>query len=70
MHIKTYTTEYIRIDKFRSFKQKIMLYAKQINTRAKYFTLVDNQMCCTIIFISKYPQNASKILHTSISINI
>ena len=30
-----------------------MFYAKQIKSRAKYFTLIDNKMC--IIFISKDP---------------
>ena len=46
------------VDKFSTSKLKTMLYAKQINTRAKYCTLVDNKMCCPIIFISKdpYPQ--------------
>ena len=44
-----------RIDHFSTSKLKTMLYAKQIKTRAKYFTLVDNKMCCPIIFISKDP---------------
>ena len=45
----------LRIDYFSTSKLKIMLYAIQINTRAKYCTLVDNKICCPIIFISKEP---------------
>ena len=57
-----------RIGKFSTSKQKTMLYAKQINTRAKYCTLVDNKMCCPIIYISKdlAPQ---KFLHKLVVIN-
>ena len=58
-----------RIDKFSTSKLKTMLYAKQINIRAKYCTLVDNKMCCPIIFISKDPP-PKKFLDKLIVINI
>ena len=40
-------------DEFSTSKLKTMLYAKQINIKEKQTTLVDNKMCCPIIFISK-----------------
>ena len=48
-----------RNDKFSTSKLKTMLYANQINTRAKYCSIADNKMACPIIFISKEtpPQN-------------
>ena len=46
-----------------------MLYAKQINTRATYCTLVDNKMCFPIIFFSKEPPTQT-FLHKLIVINI
>ena len=42
-----------RIDKFSTSKLKTMLYAIQINIKAKYLTLVENKKGCPIIFISK-----------------
>ena len=58
-----------RIDKFSSSKLKTMFYAKQINIKAKYFTLVENKMCCPIIFISKEPPTKN-FLNKLIIINI
>ena len=57
-----------RIDKFSTSKLKNMLYAKQINTRAKYSTDIDNKMECPIIFISKEPP-PQKFLNKLIVIN-
>ena len=45
-----------------------MLYAKQINTREKYYHIVDNKMDCPIIFISKDPP-PKKFLNKLIVIN-
>ena len=45
-----------------------MLYAKQINTRAKYCTVFDNKMCCHIIIISKDPP-PQKFFHKFIVTN-
>ena len=58
-----------RIGNFSTSKLKTMLYAKQITTRAKYCTLVDNKMTCPIIFISKDPPR-QKFWHKLIVINI
>ena len=58
-----------RVDNFSTSKLKTMLYAKQINTKAKYCTLVYNIMCCPIILISKDPP-PQKFLHKLIVINI
>ena len=57
-----------RIDKFSTSKLKTMLYAKQINTREKYYHIVDNKMDCPIIFISKDPP-PKKFLNKLIVIN-
>ena len=57
-----------RIDKFSAAKLKTMLYAKQINTIAKYSTIIDNKMECPIIFISKEPP-PQKFLNKLIVIN-
>ena len=43
-----------RIDKFSTSKLKNMLYAKPINTIAKYCTNGDNKKDCPIIFISNF----------------
>ena len=42
-----------RIDQFSTSKLKSMLYAKHIYSKAKYWCVSDNKMCCPIIFISK-----------------
>jgi hypothetical protein len=51
-----------QINKFSTAKLKTILNAKQINIRAKYCTLVDNKMCCPIIFVSKDPP-PQKFMH-------
>ena len=59
-----------RIDKFSTSKLKTMLYAKQINIRAKYCTLVDCKMCCHIIFISKEPPPKNFVKYLSLIVSL
>ena len=55
-----------RVVQFSTSKPKTILYAKQINIRAKYCTLVDNKIC--LFLISKDPP-PKKFLNKLIVIN-